>query len=267
VIVFLHIPKTAGSTFNFILENSFGIRACHSNHTRKKVFEQADLDFARKVFPGLRSVSGHNLVDPLRLKAPEAYFVTFLREPIARVLSRYVDSVLKGGNRLGFEESLRTEDAMQNVQTRLIAGEANLDKAKHSLEKHDFVGLTEVFDLSLHVLARLCPHKLNLRYKRRRVTPENELRKKLQNDTRLMELARDYNKLDLELYTFARQELFPKLCARAGYSPSDRVPSYEHYTSEAQPMFLLFSAYNMLFYRQLYKLRNPRRGVDESTRH
>jgi hypothetical protein len=32
-------------------------------------------------------------------------------------------------------------------------------------------------------------------------------------------------------------------------------------------MFLLFSAYNMLFYRQLYKLRNPRRGVDESTRH
>jgi hypothetical protein len=90
VIVFLHIPKTAGSTFNFILENSFGIRACHSNHTRKKVFEQADLDFARKVFPGLRSVSGHNLVDPLRLKAPKAYFVTFLREPIARVVSRYV---------------------------------------------------------------------------------------------------------------------------------------------------------------------------------
>jgi hypothetical protein len=48
--------------------------------------------------------------------------------------------VLKGGNRLGFEESLRTEDAMQNVQTRLIAGEANLDKAKHSLEKHRFCG-------------------------------------------------------------------------------------------------------------------------------
>jgi hypothetical protein len=34
MIVFLHIPKTAGSTFQFILENTFGISACHTNHTK-----------------------------------------------------------------------------------------------------------------------------------------------------------------------------------------------------------------------------------------
>ena len=40
MIVFLHIPKTAGSTFQFILENSFGCKACHTNHAKKAVFGQ-----------------------------------------------------------------------------------------------------------------------------------------------------------------------------------------------------------------------------------
>ena len=31
MIVFLHIPKTAGSTFQFILENTFGLSACHGS--------------------------------------------------------------------------------------------------------------------------------------------------------------------------------------------------------------------------------------------
>ena len=31
MIVFLHIPKTAGSTFQIILENTFGVSACHTN--------------------------------------------------------------------------------------------------------------------------------------------------------------------------------------------------------------------------------------------
>jgi len=38
MIVFLHVPKTAGSTFQFILENSLGIHACHTNHTKKRIF-------------------------------------------------------------------------------------------------------------------------------------------------------------------------------------------------------------------------------------
>jgi len=38
MIVFLHIPKTAGSTFQFILENTFGVSACHTNHTKQDFF-------------------------------------------------------------------------------------------------------------------------------------------------------------------------------------------------------------------------------------
>ena len=253
-MVFLHIPKTAGSSFNFILENSFGIRACHTNHTKKKNFDRTDLDIARKLFPGLKCITGHNLINPLSLSAPNAFYMTFLREPVARVISRYVDSVLKGDNRRTFEECVRTDPRFQDVQVSFMAGERNLGRAKLFLEKCGFVGLTEKFELSLCLLDRLSPYKLNLKYKRRRVTAENSMKAAIEKDERLLELAREHNRLDLELYSFAVSEVFPKLCEKAGLKPSDTVQSYEGHRTEVHFKFLAFSLYNMLFYRQLCKL-------------
>ena len=71
MIVCLHIPKTGGTSFNVILENNFGIRNCHTNQTNRSTFTQADLDFARKCYPGLRSLVGHNLVDSTQLTVPD----------------------------------------------------------------------------------------------------------------------------------------------------------------------------------------------------
>src|SRR3954465_11852818 len=106
VIVFLHIPKTAGTTFRFILENTLGVSNCHSNQTKREVFRQADVDFARKLFPRLRAIAGHNLVDPLQLSIPGAFYMTFLRDPVMRVISNYQDGVLRGGKQETFEQVL-----------------------------------------------------------------------------------------------------------------------------------------------------------------
>ncbi len=255
MIVFLHIPKTAGSTFSFILSNSFGVCACHTNHTKKAVFGQDDLNLTRKLFPALRSIAGHNLIDPLQLAVPDPFYVTFLREPVARVISQYRDSCTLGNNRLSFEESLRTLEDYENLHVKLMAGERNLDKAKRFLERCAFVGLTEKFDLSLHVLEKLSPYKLNLKYVRRRVTPAHAPKVTLDTDDRMLEMARACNRLDLELYSFAANEIFPRLCAKTGFKPDDQVASCDHYKSEIRFKFLAFSLYNMLFYRQVCKLR------------
>jgi Sulfotransferase family len=254
MIIFLHIPKTAGSTFQFILENSFGISACHTNHTKKKTFEQADLDFAKRVFPRLKSIAGHNLIDPLQLSASEPFFMTFLREPLSRVISQYYDFINQKKINITYEEFLKTNEYVENLHVRLMAGGWDLDKAKRFLEKCSFVGLTETFDLSLRVFERLSPRKLNLNYKRRRVTPDysQEIRDKR---VQMKEMAEKYNKLDLQLYSFAVNEIFPKICAKAGLNPSDRVESYDHYASDFHFKFILCSLYNMAFYRQLCKLR------------
>ena len=254
MLLFLHIPKTAGSTFQFILENTFGVNACHSNHSKKKIFTRDDLTFARKLFPNMKSLAGHNLVDPLSLGATDAFHLTFLREPVARVFSYYQDHLLSG-NKISFEDFLRGDIGLDNLHVRLMTGEQNLDKAKKYLERCDFVGLTEKFDLSLHVLQKLSPLPLNLNYKRRRSAPSDEVKKKLESDLRMVELALAHNQLDLQLYDFAVKEIFPRHYARAGFKPDDKVPSFDTYTTDKHWRYRMCHIYNSLIYRQAAKLR------------
>ena len=254
MIVCLHIPKTGGTSFNVILENSFGIRNCHTNQTNRSTFTQADLNFVRKCYPGLRSIVGHNLVDPGQLKVPNPFFMTILREPIARVISHYQYSIQNGHNKKSFEETLRASENLENLQVKLIAGRADLDKAKRFLEQCAFVGLTEKFDLSLRVLERLSPWKLELNYERRVVARGNEVKDSLKNDERMIALARDYNKLDIELYDFAVKEIFPRLCEKAGVNPAEKVASYQGERSTKRLNYQLSRVYSKLF-RHLCKLR------------
>lgn len=269
MIIFLHIPKTAGSSFQFILENSFGISHCHTNHahahdhqshSQRKLFEQADLDFARKIFPGLKSIAGHNLVNPLRLSAPDPFHVTFLREPVARVLSQYQERTISnrvlGKRAVDFAEALRTDEEMENLHVKLMAGEANLDKAKFFLEKCSCVGLTEQFDLSLRVLKKLYPGRLDIQYEKRRVARDNTIKKSVEADPQLMELAWKHNRLDIELYEFAKNEIFPKLCAQAGVNPDTQPAPSENGGRQFKLKWSLGRFYNRTIYRQLCKLRN-----------
>src|SRR5208283_5401822 len=120
MMVFLHIPKTAGSTFGFVLENTFGPGACHTNHIKKDLFGQDDFDFASRIFPRLDSIAGHNLVDPMSLTIPNPFYMTFVREPVARVFSYYQDTVLSGGNTMTFEETVRTNERCENLHVKLM---------------------------------------------------------------------------------------------------------------------------------------------------
>jgi hypothetical protein len=197
---------------------------------------------------------GHNLADPGHLKVPHPFFMTILREPIARVISHFQYSVENGRNDKSFEETLRASENLENLQVKLIAGSRNLDKAKRFLEQCAFVGLTENFDLSLKVLERLSPYKLRLNYEKRMVARGNDLKDSLTGDERVLELAREYNKLDLELYAFAVNEIFPKLCQKAGVNPAEKVPSYQVEGSTKRLNYRLSRVYSKM-YRHLCALR------------
>lgn len=255
MIVFLHIPKTAGSTFQFILENTFGLSACHADHAKQKVFRQADFDFAQKFFPAMKSLAGHSLLDPLALNVPDPFHITFLREPVARSFSHYQDTILTGGKTWTFEEFLQQSHNADNLHVRLMSGDCNLDKAKKYLERCDFVGLTEKFDLSLHMLEKLTPLPLNLNYKRRRVANRDDIRKKVVSDPRMIELAREHNQLDLALYDFALKEIFPKFCEKTGFTPDSKVTSFDTYTTDRHWRYRLCHLYSLGIYRQVAKLR------------
>ena len=252
--IFLHVPKTAGTSFRFVLENSFGISHCHTNHTRKALFTQDDLGFAAVLFPRLQSIAGHNLVDPMRLSVPAPFYMTMLREPVARVISHYQDSVIRGKNTKGFEQSVRENEKFQNLAVKLLAGALNLDRAKRMLEQYHFVGLTEKFELSLHLLERLSPRTLNLNYRKYVIPKDDRIKKELQSDPAMLAVARKYNQLDVELYEFAVGEIFPRLCNQAGLKASDEINSYATYRNALKPRYLACRYINQLF-RQLCKLR------------
>jgi len=254
VIIFLHIHKTGGTSFRSILEKNLGASCCHTNQTRGDLFSQADLEFAEKVFPNLGAITGHNLVNPLQLKVANPFYATFLRAPVERVISHYQDSVLRGTNRKSFEESLQTDTRLNNWQVKLMTGGENLDQAKRFLERCDFIGLTEHFNLSLQVFGKLAPRPMNLRYRRLIVARDNQIQKKLLADPGLLELARKHNQLDLELYAFAANELFPKLCRKAGLNPLAQAPSFEVSTNDLRLKYKFGRVYNKVF-RQIYKVR------------
>ncbi len=120
---------------------------------------------------------------------------------------------------------MRARENLENLQVKLIAGGRDLDKAKRFLERCAFVGLTEKFDLSLRVLEGLSPWKLQIEL------PATSGRRKQHSEGRVEtgradagNFAREYNKLDLELYQFAVDEIFPRLCQKAGVNPADKVP-------------------------------------------
>jgi hypothetical protein len=195
-------------------------------------------------------------VDPLATFGPDAFFMTFLREPIERVFSHYQDSVLKGTNRMGFEETLPRAEYLENLHVKLMAGTRDLDKAKRFLERCGFVGLTNQFDLSLHVLKHCSPCPLKLEYRRRRVARDNTIKRSLENDPRIVGMARDFNKLDLELYDFAVREIFPQRCERAGLKTGEKAPSFNNNASEFSFRFVLGRFYNRCVYRQVCKLQS-----------
>jgi len=258
MIVFLHIPKTAGSSFQFILNNNLGISHCHSQHAKKERLTQADIDFARKVFPRMKGIAGHNLIDPLSLSIPDPFYMTFLRDPVMRVLSAYQEHVARhraaGREEPDLAEALPKTERLQNLHVKLM-GAGNLDQAKRFLDRCDFVGLTEKFDLSVHLLGRLYPKPLDLRYPLRRQAPDNTIKKNWQKDEALMEMVRKYNSLDVELYDFAIKEVFPRLCEKAGVKPNDPAPSYAMTLRVPNFRDRMNRFYNLAVYRQLCKLR------------
>lgn len=172
-IVNFHIPKTAGSTFLNRLFRSLRVReqqgAIHNvTHRASKMkgkyfpktreafkIEQQDCaEDAFKVFTGhyrYRDVA--DLIEP---QQDDSLLMTFLRDPVARVLSQYFYSISKEHNEMEtFVERYPTIEHFLEAPTELnkqsdylapFAGATVSDTIEHVREKFGFVGCTERFD-------------------------------------------------------------------------------------------------------------------------
>jgi hypothetical protein len=95
---------------------------------------------------------------------------------------------------------------------------------------------------------------LKLNYKKRVVAKNYSIKDSLDRDDRMLELAREYNRLDVALYQFAIDEILPRLCRKAGVDPAEKIPSYQTLDREGLGKGDASRLYNRMF-RQVCKFR------------
>ena len=187
-LIFLHIPKTAGTTLNRILEwqyNPVSIFTVDPHRIRATVARFKKFPEQRR--RRFRVVRGHLLYGIHEFLPQGATYITMLRDPVARVLSTYafilrrplhpLHRKLKAG-RLGVEDLVRMTPHRQNLQCRFISGigvgpdcdERVLEVAKENLTRaFRIVGLCERFQESLCLMIAAFGWKVPF-YTNRKVT-------------------------------------------------------------------------------------------------
>ena len=255
-LIFLHLPKAGGMTLHFILEQRYPRSEIYTFDGRKP--HQAVEHF--QAFPETerahyRLLKGHVLFGLHRLVPNPCTYITLLRDPVERVISQYYYAKNRPGHylheRLNQPNMTLYEYAAQRVtpesinqQTTMLAGvrfatwqaeptREILELAKHNLQKHfRVVGLVEHFDASLLLMQRAFGWRLPW-YLRENVTREKPVRAQI--DPRAGTLLAELNRLDIELYAFAR-ELFSAQCRTYGDSLARDLAQFQKWNVRYQKL-------------------------------
>lgn len=215
-LCFIHIERAGGTTLHHLLRYHYPtyltlrpwmLDANHPDH----VFTAGELRCLLRLFPFVKGIGGHTTRVYLGYEqvVPEVFYLTFLRDPIRRYLSHYHYHRDQKGRELSLEAFLE-DRRFHNFQTVRIAGAPDLERAKRYLaERFGFVGLAEAYDASLLILRQVLGLP-EVRYERRNVLLSRALSPPEEMSPALRTRLEKANALDLELYRFAREELFPR---------------------------------------------------------
>ncbi|MCM3869125.1 MAG: sulfotransferase family 2 domain-containing protein [Pyrinomonadaceae bacterium] len=239
-LIFIHIPKTAGSTLRPIMDRHYPRPAIC-----KLDFLPRDLDaFLRlpdQARLRIRVLQGHFPFGLHEHLSVPADYLTLLRDPVNRIISMYYwihgndDHVL---NTLVRSMTLRDFadsgfEITTNHQTSLISGlptnaaDQSLAVAKQNLQGQITFGLNERFDESLLLFKKRLGWK-HVVYSRRNVTKSRPGSNEVPASA--LEVIRKHNSLDLELYEFARQT-FDETIHALGPSFQDEVRRFQRVNS------------------------------------
>lgn len=145
-LVFVHVPKTAGTSFREALALRFGGRAIAGDYgpkavetsplVRRHVFEKPDLPQLREdlIAAGVRFVCGHVPVQRYAATFGTGNLLVIVRDPVQRLVSEYQHFRRHNGETRGFTEFYR-DPRFINHQYKLVSA---IEPAEYG-----FVGLTE----------------------------------------------------------------------------------------------------------------------------
>lgn len=222
-IIFLHIPKTGGSTLHGIIHRQYrkGQWLSVKNNRQAEAFGELSPDERDKI----KVLKGHQAFGHhTKFRNPDKVaYITMLRDPIERIISNYY-FILERPNhhthKALVENNYTIADYVssgvianaENAQVRLLSdnidtshGECTremLEQAKHNL-KHRFaaVGINKCYDEFLMLI------QAEFGWRSPYYTRQNKTKKRIKREELTEEhlkVIREYNALDIELFEYAK---------------------------------------------------------------
>ncbi|WP_270938234.1 sulfotransferase [Falsiroseomonas oryzae] len=224
--VFVHVPKTAGTSLRGeiaqVLQPDVNIAVDYTDTTRsfhERMDEAVDSFLHGAMGSPVRFASGHILArHVLRIRAafPKARFVTFLRDPVHRVVSDYryqrsprhpvyADFVAKVASLDAYLELRpeRNKIAQHLVAPDVLLGGDPTECVDYVLRNYAFIGVQEMYPISFRTLTTLIgePSWPKLR---ENVNTDNDAERQVPAD--VAERIRAANAIDVAIY----DAIFPR---------------------------------------------------------
>jgi len=216
-LIFLHVPKSAGTTLNRLIEWEYPLFEMYSVDPVLFRWSRARLwRLPQRRLKRFRVFKGHMPFGLHAILPQPATYITVIRGAVERVISAYyfMSNYKLHPNYWKFRrEGWTLEDFVrrsprENVQTKMIAG-ADYDapctaeilaKAKNNLQYFSVIGLTERFEESLALMKLRFGWKLES-YSSFNVTRTRPKKRDLPQST--LDLISERNRFDIELYECA----------------------------------------------------------------
>lgn len=277
VVIFVHIPKTAGTTLRHIIQYQFQPNNIFEFYRLKRkphkgIDEFNSLPEAQK--KAIKFISGHRgfglhefLLPP---HTPYTY-ITILREPVERVLSYYYflqarkSNIVQDKTLEDFVRMQRTKNSMTNYLSGVVlkrqlvnssidsdsvyCSNEMLELAKKNLKEHfKVVGLLERFDETCLLLKKALGWNIPLCYVKTNVSKKRSLATDIPKTT--LRLIEENNELDLQLYEYAK-EVFEELIHQQGASFEEELTKSKlvNESTQAKINFKISSSYKRVVYR------------------